>query len=157
LPPAGVVSAMDADAQPQTDPSVVDWRPGWVEAMVLNVLALPLLVGALVFFALVGAPHLRFSGRAAIPLSSLLLALFAVLALIVLRFVAHEALHGVTMAAFGARPRFGAMLLGQVAPVVYTTAPGHRFTRGQYLTVALTPAVAISTAGVLACLTPAAP
>ena len=38
-----------------------------------------------------------------------------------------------------------------VMPALYATARGHRFTRGQYLTVAVAPAVTISLLGFVAC------
>jgi len=59
----------------------------------------------------------------------------------------HEGIHALAMGAFGARPQFGAVLIGKVMPAVYTTAPGHRFTRGRYLVVALAPAAIVSGIG----------
>ena len=55
------------------------------------------------------------------------------------------------MLGFGARPRFGLMLLGRVALAAYCTAPGHRFGRDQYLILSAAPAVLISAAGLIAC------
>lgn len=77
-----------------------------------------------------------------------------VVALTALLVVAHEAIHGLVMLRSGARPRFGATLVGRVMPAVYATSEGHRFTRGQYLAVAAAPAVAVSVLGFLACFGP---
>jgi hypothetical protein len=77
-----------------------------------------------------------------------------VAALIPLLVIAHEAIHALVMLGFGSRPSFGVMLVGRVTPAVYATAAGHRFTRGQYLTVAGAPAVAVSLLGLWACFSP---
>lgn len=77
-----------------------------------------------------------------------------VVALTAVLVIAHEAIHGLVMLAFGARPRFGAILVGRVMPAVYATSDGHRFNRGQYLTVAVAPAITISVLGFWACFGP---
>jgi hypothetical protein len=77
-----------------------------------------------------------------------------VVALTLLLVIAHEAIHGMVMRVFGARPRFGATLVGRILPAVYATAAGHRFTRSQYLAVALAPAVLVSGLGLWACFGP---
>ena len=73
----------------------------------------------------------------------------AVVSLSVLFLAVHEAIHALVMLGFGARPRFGAMIVGHVAPAFYTTADGHRFTRVEYLAIAAAPAVTISVIGFL--------
>jgi Putative zincin peptidase len=92
----------------------------------------------------------RVGGSIRIGLVDVLLPV-AVIALLV---IAHEAIHGLVMLGFGARPRFGAMLVGRVMPAVYATSEGHRFTRAQYLTVAAAPAVTLSVLGFGACFGP---
>jgi hypothetical protein len=77
-----------------------------------------------------------------------------VVGITMLLLIAHEAIHGVAMLAFGARPRFGAILVGGVMPALYATCDGHRFTRGQLLAVAAAPAVVVSVLGFVACLGP---
>src|SRR5207237_8503674 len=77
----------------------------------------------------------------------ILLALATVLALL------HEGIHGIAMAVFGARPRFGAVMVGAAIPAIYTTAPGHLFTRWQYLLVAVAPGLLISVLGFAMCFT----
>lgn len=134
---------------------VVDWRPGTAEGLVWNVLAIPLLFVGLIGFGWAATRHLPTSGSVVFRAADLLLWVLGTLALIVLLLLAHEGLHGLVMVAFGARPRFGAMMLARVVPVLYTMAPGHVFSRAQYLVVGLTPAATISILGVAACLTPA--
>jgi len=70
---------------------------------------------------------------------------------------AHEGIHGLAMHAYGARPTFGAGASGRFFPYLYATSDGHVFTRRQYLSVALAPAVAISTIGLALCPTPIGP
>ena len=60
---------------------------------------------------------------------------------IVAMLVLHEALHGLAMVAYGARPRFG--ILWQ-ALMFYTTAPGYAFRRNDYVVVVLAPLVGLS-------------
>jgi hypothetical protein len=80
--------------------------------------------------------------------------LLLVAALIALLVIAHEVIHALVMLGFGARPSFGVMLVGRVIPAVYATAAGHRFTRVQYLTVAVAPAIVVSALGRWACFGP---
>ncbi len=134
-------------------PETVDWVPDRRAAILLNVLAVPLLAVGVAGFTGLAVRHLPASGRASLGAGSVLLFLLLTAALTVFLFVAHEGVHGLVMAAFGARPRFGALMIAGVAPALYTTAPGHLFSRTQYLAVALTPAVAISMLGVVACST----
>jgi len=76
------------------------------------------------------------------------------LGLVVALGAAHEGIHGLAMLAVGARPRFGILRYGRTVMGFYTSSPGRRFTRGQYLLVGLAPMVIIAPAGVLVCLTP---
>lgn len=70
-----------------------------------------------------------------------------------LSLVVHEGLHGVVMAALGARPQFGAGRMatseidgkpGRKMPYLFATAPGHRFTPQQMTVVALVPTFVVS-------------
>jgi hypothetical protein len=65
----------------------------------------------------------------------------------VLTLVLHELTHGAAMSLFGARPKYGVLWKSLVA---YATAPGHAFTRGQYLTVSLAPLVGLSVLAMVA-------
>jgi putative zincin peptidase len=138
-------------------PSVVDWRPGRAEAVLLNVLSLPLLVIGIVGFLWLATRRLPASGHLVLGLRELGLFLVATVVLTAVLLLAHEGIHGLAMAAFGARPRFGAMMIANVAPALYATAPGHMFGRGQYLAVAVMPAAVISVLGGLACRTALGP
>jgi len=118
---------------------------------------LPLLLIGLAGYLALAAPRLPASGRVTIGGLDLLALVLLTGLLAAVLLAAHEGLHGLAMAAFGARPRFGATMVAGVAPALYTTATGHRFSRAEYLAVALTPGVAISTLGALGCLTPVGP
>jgi hypothetical protein len=61
--------------------------------------------------------------------------------------VLHEFLHALAMRRLGAAPSVGADILLKIAPVLYTTAPGHLFSRREYLVVALAPIVLVSGLG----------
>jgi len=53
----------------------------------------------------------------------------------------HEGIHGVTIGRFGGAPEYGATMVGKVLPAFYCTSPGTRFTRSQFILVALAPAL----------------
>lgn len=82
------------------------------------------------------------SVEVSVGLGRLLVGLLVTLLVSVVLAVLHEALHGVVMLAVGARPGFG-MGTESGAAFLYATAPGHRFTRGQYAVVALAPMVVL--------------
>jgi hypothetical protein len=136
-------------------PDIVDWRPGRAAAVLWTLISVPMLLASLLLYLRLATLSLPSSGGAVFGPLDLLLFLLLTVALIAVLLGIHEGLHGLVMNAFGARPRFGALMVAGVVPARYTTAPGHQFTRTQYLTVGLTPAVVISIAGALACLTPA--
>ena len=145
-------------SQPDASAShVVEWRPGRAGAVLLNVLALPLLLIGLAGYLALAAPRLPASGQVTIGGLDLLALVLLTVLLTAALLAAHEGLHALAMAAFGARPQFGATMVAGVAPALYTTAAGHRFSRAEYLAVALAPGVAISTLGALGCLTPVGP
>lgn len=133
---------------------VVEWRPDRATAVLWNLLAVPMLLGSLLLFLRLATLRLGTSGSAVLRPLDLLVFLLLMLAVTAVLLGAHEGLHGLVMAGFGARPRFGALMIARLVPALFTTAPGHLFTGAQYLTVALTPAAVISTLGALACLTP---
>jgi len=143
----GPVLAVDSKAEPE----VIDWQPGTSSAIAWNVVAIVVTVAGLFLFTL---PVMLRSGSVSGSFQIGLVDILLVVALTALLMVSHEAIHGLVMRAFGARPAFGAMLVGHVVPALYATADGHQFARGQYLVVAATPAVAISVLGFLACFGP---
>jgi hypothetical protein len=136
-------------------PPVVEWRPDRAAALWLNVIAVTMLLVGLFGFLRLAGLRLPASGHVTFGALSLLLFLLLTVLVTVVLLVVHEGVHGLVMTAFGARPRFGVMMIAGVAPALYTTAPGHEFSRTQYLVVALTPAATISAVGALACLTTA--
>ena len=134
-----------------TTPPIVDWRPGKSEATVWNIVAIVVVLTSVPLFAL---PSIIRAGRAGGSFQIGLVDVVVIVLLTGLLVVIHEAIHALVMRAFGARPSFGALLIGGVMPALYATAAGHRFTRRQYLAVATAPAVAISVLGLLACFGP---
>lgn len=103
----------------------------------INLLALPLgALAALLFLGL--AAGLGGAGLEALTgwphYLGLIAGLLATLSL-------HELTHGLTMAIFGARPRYG---IKWEAGALYATAPGYAFTRDQYLTVIFMPLIGLS-------------
>ena len=136
---------------PEAEPEVIDWRPGTSSAIVWNITGVLVTVAGLFLFAL---PVMLRSGSISGSFGFGLVDILLLVGLTVLLMVSHEAIHGLVMLGFGARPTFGAMLVAHVVPALYATADGHQFARGQYLVVAATPAVAISVIGFLACFGP---
>lgn len=123
----------------------VDWRPDAAEARAWTIAGLVITVLALPLFALPSVLT-RHSGSITINLA----VIAAVVALTFTLALVHEAVHGVVMLAFGARPSFGMVLVAGSMPALYATSPGHRFTRAQYLAVAAGPALLISSLGLWA-------
>jgi putative zincin peptidase len=130
---------------------VVDWRPGASEAGKWSLVGIAATVVGLPIFSV---PSILRAGSAGARFQIGLVEVLLVLAITAVLVVAHEAIHALVMLSFGARPRFGAILVGRAMPALYATAQGHRFTRSQYLTVAVAPAVAISVLGFVACFGP---
>lgn len=111
--------------------------------------ALALTVVALVaFFAATWATlgfYLWRRDESSVALDGGFLAFLVVLVAVV---VAHEAVHGLTVLAFGARPRFGLGVSG-VFPYAYTTID-RTLSRTRFVAVALAPLVLLSGAGLVA-------
>ena len=96
-------------------------------------------MGFFAFLILFGRPPIvRIAGSS---LEGILLLLSLVLVLIL-----HEWVHGLTMQAYGARPRYGIIWKGLM---LYASAHGYAFRRNQYVVIALAPLVVLS---LLACL-----
>ena len=120
----------------------VEWRPSRREAMAMNLAGL--LVAVL---GMAGNGALAISGHQpaesfVIAGTELLLGLLGMAAAVAGLVVVHEGIHGLAMLPFGARPSFGVGVGGGgLLPYVYTTAPGHLFSRTGYLVVALAPSL----------------
>lgn len=134
-----------------SESDVVEWRPGTSSAITWNIAGLVVTVAGLVIFA---QPAILRSGSASGEVRFSVADVLLVLGITVLLMVVHEAIHGGVMRGLGARPRFGAMLVGRLVPALYTTADGHRFTRSGYLVVASAPAIVISVVGFALCFGP---
>jgi hypothetical protein len=136
------------DAPDRASGAVREWAPGSGTLALWLALGAALSLGGVVVFGLVfGTTHgdlsFRLGGAAALRAVALVVALTAGL------LGLHELVHGLTVRALGARPTFGAALLGKALPVLSCTAPGHRFSRAGYTAVALAPLVVLSAAGAL--------
>jgi hypothetical protein len=137
--------------------STYDWRPGKAAVLAWNALAVLLFVVGLVVFGLPVVARAARGGTSVafiIPITNAVIAVVIVLLVSAALLVMHEGIHALVMRLFGARPRFGVTAVAGLLPALYTTAPGHVFTRRQYLGVAVAPAVALSTLGFLACFSP---
>jgi hypothetical protein len=60
--------------------------------------------------------------------------------------LAHEGVHGLAIATYGGKPRFGWSFVARFVPSPYFTAPGQRFSRVRYAIVALAPSLFVSLA-----------
>ena len=74
------------------------------------------------------------------------LTFLVVVGLMILVIVPHELCHGLAMRAFGGQPRYGLGVAYFVFPYAFATTDA-RFTRNQFVVVALTPLVVLSVVG----------
>lgn len=128
------------EENPTTSSDAVEWTPGKSVVLFMNIAGIALMALGLVLYFLAwagedGSTSFVFSGLA------MIVGLVVTLALTFILMVIHEAIHGVVVAAFGARPKFGVTMIGKAIPAFYCTAPGKRFTKTQFLIVALAPLV----------------
>ena len=134
--------------QPETlglpDGAISEWHPSGITLLAWTVLTVPIVVIGFFAYMLVPWGSGETISLSITPLLALLLSLVCV----------HEALHGIAVVAFGARPEFGLLKMGGIPIGFFTTAPGHRFSRRQYLIVALAPIAILTPLGVPACLLP---
>ena len=119
-----------------------EWHPDAREGAWWTLVSLVLVIVGLAIFSV---PLFLRSKPADIELAPKDVAVLA--ALTAMLIVLHEGIHGMVMRSFGARPFFGVAMAAKIVPALYTTAPGYRFSRPQYLAVSLTPAIAISLVG----------
>jgi hypothetical protein len=135
------------------DDAISEWKPSGVTIWAWVILSIPLLwfgVGIYLASATHGASHVEGTIKSGEILVELLIAAALTLALACI----HEAVHGLPMIAFGAKPQFGILRYGGVPMGLYATSPGHRFTRRQYLIVCLAPLAILSPLGVALCWLP---
>jgi hypothetical protein len=133
---------------PAPDGPSSEWHPTRTTWILWLILSLPILyVGAVVYTT--AALH----GET--PRSSGTVEMGALMVVLLLGFGlmwVHEGVHGIFMLAFGARPKFGMLRIGLLPYAFYTTDPGHRFTRRQYLAVSLAPLAILGLLGVPLCM-----
>ncbi len=131
-------------------PNVVEWRPGRSEAITWNVVGLLVTLISIPGFAMPSVLRGLAGGSVSISLGDVVL----VVGITLLLVIGHEGIHGMLMRGFGARPRFGATLVGRFVPALYATAAGHHFSRSQYLAIAVAPGLLVSGLGLWACFGP---
>jgi hypothetical protein len=129
------------------DRTAVEWRPGPAELRVWSIVAVVVTLLGLPLFALPTLIQHRGAGSIRVGLLELLV----IVTLTALLVVTHEAIHGLVMLGFGARPKFGAVFIARAVPALYATSVGHLFTRWQYFIVAVSPALLISMIGFWLC------
>jgi hypothetical protein len=141
--------ALESQAGSFPDGLISEWRPTRGTALAWMILSVPILAMAWALYELV-ALRGQIPTEWSINSNDMILVLALVLGLACL----HEAVHGVVVLAFGARPQFGILKIGGVLAGFYTTAPGHRFSRRRYLILCLAPLVLLAPLGVPACMLP---
>jgi len=132
-------AASKPGAVPVNYREVLDWKitqSSW-RLTVVNLVGLV----AIVVFGILFFGWAALFGRLAVAASVGINYLLILLAALVIMLVTHEMVHGLAMAAFGARPRFGVLWQALMA---YTTAPGYAFRRNEYVVVIISPLVALS-------------
>jgi hypothetical protein len=128
-----------------------EWRPTRTTWILWAILALPLLyVGAVVYTLAAMHGEIPQSMSGTVDMGPLIAVLLFYLGLVWV----HEGVHGIFMLAFGARPQFGVLRIGVLPYAFYTTDPGHRFTRRQYLAVSLAPLAILGLLGIPLCMLP---
>lgn len=131
------------------DGAISEWRPSRATLMVWTILSVPITaIGFIVYMGLALRGDFPYSATIALGQIILVSALTLGLAWV------HEGVHGIAIFAFGAKAEFGVLKIGGILAGFYTTAPGHRFSRRQYLIVALAPLAVLAPLGVPACLLP---
>lgn len=128
------------------DRSIVrEWSPSGRVVTILNIAGIALLIAALVAYTGIWAAARDATG-ATITMGDVLLAMLATIGLMLL----HEGIHGIAIAAFGGRPEFGATMVGRALPALYCTSAGTRFSRGQFIAIALAPAFVLGVGSAVA-------
>jgi hypothetical protein len=124
---------------------VREWSVGRSTGTAWTILSFALFVAGLLVY---GAVH--GSGSVSLDVGQILLGFLVTLALMIGVLIAHEGVHGIVMRRFGAEPEYGLIRYGPLPIALYCTAPGHRFTRMQYVAVAMAPLVTIALPGLAA-------
>lgn len=117
-----------------------EWQPNKGAQLFMSIAGLVLSVIGVILYSLAWQSPGR-SGSFALSGSQVWIALAATTGLTLALIVLHEAIHGLVIAAFGAKATFGVTMIGKTIPAFYCTSPGHRFTKSRFLAVALAPMV----------------
>lgn len=135
-----------------------EWKPTFTLSIVWTVLGTLMTIGGLLLFAWIytlingelvasgaGVDFQSDDEPSAVTLriDVTFLVIIATIAVLLI----HEAVHALGFRLFGGRPVFGAMVVQKILPVLYCSAPGYRFTRGQFSIIIMGPLVVISVAG----------
>jgi hypothetical protein len=139
----------DSQARASADTPISEWHPDRKTLAIWYILATPLTCAAFIAYLLIAV-------RGEIPMRGTfdIAALIVVLALTVGLAWVHEGVHALVMLFFGVDPEFGILKVGGIFAGFFTAAPGHRFSRRQYLIICLAPLVVLTPLGVPACLLP---
>jgi hypothetical protein len=141
--------AEQLQAPPTGDGPISEWHPNRRTLAAWYILSIPIFVVALAVYGMIAV-------RGEIPMQWTIdsTQIIVVLALTFGLAWVHEGVHGLAILAFGATPSFGVLKIGVTLAGFYTTAPGHRFGRTQYLIICLAPLVLLAPLGVPACMLP---
>ena len=135
--------------EPAPDGPSSEWHPTRTTWILWLILALPILyVGAVVYTTAAFHGEIPQSASGTLGMGPLI----AVVLLCFGLMWVHEGVHGIFMRAFGARPKFGMLRIGVLPYAFYTTDPGHRFNRRQYLAVSLAPLAILGPLGIPLCM-----
>lgn len=117
-----------------------EWIPGRTAAAVINIIGVLAVPAGLTLHFFLWARG-QSAGGWSFDIVQLLIGIAVTVVLTAILLVVHEAVHAVGMRIFGARPTFGFTRIGGKIPVAYCIAPGQRFTKSQYVIIALAPLV----------------
>lgn len=134
MPPILVSGSLPNDYQ-----EVLYWRVTGKPARVITIQILAFI--ALVIFGFVFFRLAVSLGNLPAQISFGLGEMGAVLLGVLLAMGLHELTHGLTMQAFGAKPKYGILWKGLM---LYATSPGYAYPRNNYIVIALAPFVVIS-------------
>jgi hypothetical protein len=141
--------AEQAQTNALPDGAISEWRASRATKWAWMILIVPIFLIALDVYATIAA---HGTGEFRGTFNAFGFAIVAALAIGLL--CVHEAIHGVVMVAFGSRPTFGVLKNDGFPIGLYATSPGHRFSKSQYLIVALAPLAILGPIGILACWLP---
>lgn len=121
---------------------IEEWTPDKSTTVWMNVVGLGTTIAGLVGFATLYAAV--NSGTYSFVISArelvLILLMFLVFALLI---VVHELLHGFALRTLGAKPKYGATMVGGMMPAFYCTSPGALLSKKAFTYVALLPGIVL--------------